>query len=108
MKFDDLERVRDELVAGSRSAQAQPQELESLTSIDVMDPASELARFEENVRRDEARVGGGSNSRRRRPTRGSTRSTTFPRTLRSRTGCALKNGGRPAPRNGGVSPGSTT
>ena len=32
--------------------------LEAVKSIDVMDPTSELSRFEEKVRRDEARAAG--------------------------------------------------
>lgn len=57
-KLDDLKRKRDELVARSRSAQTQSQVLEAVKSIDVMDPTSELSRFEEKVRRDEARAAG--------------------------------------------------
>lgn len=58
VKLDDLKRKRDELVARSKSAQAQSQVLEAVKSIDVMDPTSELSRFEEKVRRDEARAAG--------------------------------------------------
>jgi len=57
-KLDDLKRKRDELVARSKSAQAQSQVLQAVRSIDVMDPTSELSRFEEKVRRDEARAAG--------------------------------------------------
>lgn len=57
-KLEDLRRKRDELVARSKSAQAQSQVLEAVKSIDVMDPTSELSRFEEKVRRDEARAAG--------------------------------------------------
>ena len=57
-KLEDLKRKRDELVARSKSAQAQSQVLEAVKSIDVMDPTSELSRFEEKVRRDEARATG--------------------------------------------------
>lgn len=57
-KLDQLKRKRDELVARSKSAQAQSQVMDAVRSIDVMDPTSELSRFEERVRRDEARAAG--------------------------------------------------
>jgi phage shock protein A len=53
-----LRRKRDELVARSASARAQSQVLEAVRSIDVMDPSSEVGRFEERVRREEARAQG--------------------------------------------------
>lgn len=58
IKLDQLRRKRDELVARSRAAAAQGQVMDALKNIDVLDPTSELSRFEEKVRRDEARVAG--------------------------------------------------
>lgn len=57
-KLDELRRKRDELVARAKTAQAQAQVHDALKSIDVMDPTSEVSRFEEKVRREEARVRG--------------------------------------------------
>jgi len=58
IKLRDLKRRRDNLVAGSPSAQAQAPVQHALTSIDIMDPSSEVGRFEEKVRREEARARG--------------------------------------------------
>lgn len=58
VKLDELRSKRDELVARAKSAQAQAQVQEAIGSINVLDPTSELSRFEEKVRRDEARVAG--------------------------------------------------
>lgn len=57
-KLGELTSKRDELVARAKTAQAQNQVADSLQSIDVMDPTSELGRFEEKVRREEALVAG--------------------------------------------------
>ena len=57
-KLDELQRKRDQLVARAKSAHAQSQVQESLGSIDILDPTSEVSRFEEKVRREEARVAG--------------------------------------------------
>ncbi|MEU8138108.1 PspA/IM30 family protein [Streptodolium elevatio] len=57
-KLDELRRKRDELVARAKSAQAQSRVHDALKSVDVMDPTSEVSRFEEKVRREEARVRG--------------------------------------------------
>jgi phage shock protein A len=57
-KLSELTSKRDELVARAKTAQAQNQVADSLQSIDVMDPTSELGRFEEKVRREEALVAG--------------------------------------------------
>lgn len=58
LKLDELRSKRDELVARAKSAEAQSQVQEAIGSIDVLDPTSELSRFEEKIRRDEARVAG--------------------------------------------------
>lgn len=57
-KLDQLKSKRDQLVARARSAEAQAKVQDAVGSINVLDPTSELARFEEKVRRDEARVAG--------------------------------------------------
>jgi phage shock protein A len=57
-KLGELTAKRDELVARSKTADAQKQVADSLQSIDVLDPTSELGRFEEKVRREEALVAG--------------------------------------------------
>ncbi|WP_138414023.1 PspA/IM30 family protein [Sinomonas gamaensis] len=57
-KLNQLTTKRNELVARSRTAAAQTQVNDALKSIDIMDPTSEVGRFEEKVRREEARVRG--------------------------------------------------
>ncbi|WP_423833865.1 PspA/IM30 family protein [Streptomyces manipurensis] len=53
-KLTELQAKRDELVARSRTAEAQNTMLDAVKNIDVMDPTSDLGRFEEKVRREEA------------------------------------------------------
>ncbi|APU42004.1 PspA/IM30 family protein [Streptomyces sp. NPDC056254] len=53
-KLAELQAKRDELVARARTAQAQNTMLDAVKNIDVMDPTSDLGRFEEKVRREEA------------------------------------------------------
>ncbi|MFB7941019.1 PspA/IM30 family protein [Streptomyces sp. NPDC127049] len=55
-KLVELRAKRDELVARSRSAQAQNTMMDAVKNIDVLDPTSELSRFEDKVRREEARA----------------------------------------------------
>ncbi|MFD2674086.1 PspA/IM30 family protein [Gulosibacter bifidus] len=57
-KLDELIRKRDELAARAKTAEAQSRVHDALKSIDVLDPTSDLGRFEEKVRREEARVRG--------------------------------------------------
>jgi phage shock protein A len=57
-KLGELTSKRDELVARAKTAQATAQVQDSVKSIDILDPTSELSRFEEKVRREEARVRG--------------------------------------------------
>jgi phage shock protein A len=57
-KLDQLTAKRNELVARQKSAAAQSQVHEAMRSINVLDPTSELGRFEEKVRREEAKVVG--------------------------------------------------
>lgn len=55
-KLNELKTKRDELVARAKTAQAQSQVADALQSIDVLDPTSEIGRFEDKVRREEAKV----------------------------------------------------
>jgi phage shock protein A len=55
-KLNELSNKRDELVARSKTAAAQAQVAEAVKSIDILDPTSEIGRFEEKVRREEAKV----------------------------------------------------
>ncbi|MFI8825887.1 PspA/IM30 family protein [Streptomyces sp. NPDC053431] len=55
-KLGELRAKRDELVARARSAHAQNTMLDAVKSVDVLDPTSELSRFEDKVRREEARA----------------------------------------------------
>jgi len=57
-KLGDLRRRRDTLVARAKSAEAQAKVQGAVASINVLDPTSEVARFEDKVRREEARVAG--------------------------------------------------
>ncbi|MGN9792434.1 PspA/IM30 family protein [Streptomyces sp. NPDC054847] len=55
-KLEQLRAKRDELVARAKSAEAQNRMMDAVKSIDVLDPTSELHRFEDKVRREEARA----------------------------------------------------
>jgi phage shock protein A len=57
-KLDELQAKKSSLAARQKTAQAQLQVNEALGAVDVMDPLSEVSRFEEKVRREEARVRG--------------------------------------------------
>ena len=54
----ELVQKRDELVSRAKMAQAQGQVQEAMKSASILDPTSELNRFEERVRRQEAQVRG--------------------------------------------------
>ena len=58
VKREELVQKRDELVSRAKMAQAQSHVQETLKSVNVMDPTSEIARYEERVRRQEALVRG--------------------------------------------------
>jgi phage shock protein A len=58
LRREELVQKRDELVSRAKMAQAQQQVQTSLKSVSVMDPTSELTRFEDRVRRQEAQVRG--------------------------------------------------
>lgn len=55
-KLDELRSKRDQLVARSKIADAQSKVIDAVKSIDILDPTSELGRFEEKIRREEAKV----------------------------------------------------
>ena len=62
-KLEDLKSRRSQLVARARAAEAQAQVQDSLGTIDVLDPTSELSRFEHSIRRQEAMVQGREEAR---------------------------------------------
>lgn len=53
-KLEELKRRRDELVARQKTAAAQTKLQDTVSSINVLDPTSELSRFEDQIRREEA------------------------------------------------------
>ncbi|UFU07246.1 PspA/IM30 family protein [Ruania halotolerans] len=57
-KLGELKVKRDQLAARAKSAEAQTKVHEAVSSINVLDPTSELSRYEEQVRRQEALVAG--------------------------------------------------
>lgn len=57
-KLDELHTKRDELAARAKMAEAQRQVQQSVASISSIDPTSELSRYEDQVRRDEAMARG--------------------------------------------------
>ncbi|MER6911474.1 PspA/IM30 family protein [Streptomyces sp. NPDC000594] len=57
-KLGEVEAKRNELVARDRTARAQHRMMDAVRSVDVLDPTSELHRFEDKVRREEARAAG--------------------------------------------------
>ncbi len=58
VKREELVQKRDELVSRAKMATAQRQVQEAVREVSVMDPTSELNRFEERVRREEAMARG--------------------------------------------------
>jgi phage shock protein A len=59
-KLGQLTSKRSELIARSKTAAAQSQVMDAVKSIDMMDPTSEVSRFEDKIRREEAKVRGAS------------------------------------------------
>lgn len=53
-KLEQLKSKRNELVSRAKVAEAQNKVHDAVKSVDVLDPTSELGRFEEKVRRQEA------------------------------------------------------
>lgn len=57
-KLSDLKTRRNALVARHKTAEAQTRVQGALSTINVLDPTSEISRFEETVRREEANAAG--------------------------------------------------
>ena len=57
-KHQELISRRDQLVARAKAAEAQGQVQDAVKSINLLDPTSEISRFEDKIRREEARVRG--------------------------------------------------
>ena len=57
-KLEQLKSKRSELLARAKTAEAQIKVHDAVKSIDVLDPTSELGRFEDKVRRQEALAAG--------------------------------------------------
>ena len=55
-KLGQLVSKRDELIARSKTVDAQRQVQDAVKSIDILDPTSEFSRFEDKIRREEALV----------------------------------------------------
>jgi phage shock protein A len=55
-KLEELRAKRNSLVARAKTAEAQSKVNDAIGTIDITDPTSDLARFEEKVRREEAKV----------------------------------------------------
>lgn len=57
-KLEEMKGKRNELVARAKTANAQSQVQDAIKSIDILDPTSEVSRFEDKIRREEAKVRG--------------------------------------------------
>jgi len=57
-KLEELKSKRDELIARARMAEAQNRVTDAIKVIDITDPTSELGRFEDKIRREEAKARG--------------------------------------------------
>ncbi len=57
-KLEDLKGRRSQLIARARSVEAQSTVNEAMSSLDVLDPNSELSRFEDKINREEALMQG--------------------------------------------------
>jgi len=58
VKREELVQKKDQLIARAKMAQAQVQVQSTLKSVNVMDPTSDVARFEERIRHQEATARG--------------------------------------------------
>lgn len=58
VKLEELKTKRDELVGRAKVAEAQTKVVDALKSINLNDPTSDLTRFEDRIRREEARAAG--------------------------------------------------
>ena len=57
-KREELVQTKDQLIARAKMAQAQVQVQTSIKSVNIMDPTSEVSRFEDKVRHEEAMAKG--------------------------------------------------
>jgi phage shock protein A len=57
-KREELVQKKDQLIARAKMAQAQMQVQQSIKSVNIMDPTSEVARFEDRIRHEEAQARG--------------------------------------------------
>lgn len=57
-KLDQLKTKRDQLVARAATAEAQTQVQQAMQSVNVLDPTSEVSRFEDKIRHQEALAAG--------------------------------------------------
>ena len=57
-KLDELKRKRDELVGRAKVNDARARVQDAVKNINVLDPTTEIGRFEEKIRREEARLRG--------------------------------------------------
>lgn len=57
-KLGDLKVKRDQLAARAKTAEAQAQVQDAIGSMNVLDPTSEIGRYEDQIRRQEAMVAG--------------------------------------------------
>ena len=83
-KLDELQTKRDELAARAKMAEAQRQVQESVQSINSLDPTSDLGRYEDKIRKEEALTGAWPRSAPHPSMPSSRTSTTRPATPRSR------------------------
>ena len=58
VRYEELTSKRDELVSRAKMADAQVRVQDAVREVSVMDPTSDLARFEESIRRQEATARG--------------------------------------------------
>jgi phage shock protein A len=58
VKLEELKTKRDELVSRAKVAEAQTRVVDALKSVNITDPTSDLTRFEDRIRREEARAAG--------------------------------------------------
>lgn len=57
-KLEELKTKRSQLLARAKTAEAQNKVADAVKSIDVMDPTSDIGRFEDKIRRQEALAAG--------------------------------------------------
>jgi phage shock protein A len=57
-RLDELRHKRDELVRRAKTAEVRNRMRDTMQNVDILDPNSEIARFEKKLRREEARIGG--------------------------------------------------